>query len=499
MRKPPADPPFGPVPFAGLRLPFVDRFGQFVHADWPEKVRDPSELAADLRAERAALRPPPASWDRFGGWRDGPALEATGAFRVERLDGRWRLVDPDGRLFFSYGLDTLRHYTDAPNGHRHPAWYETEPPPNGRMAFTHWNLQRKFGKIDYLADYYDFILRRLDDWGFNTIGRWSARRLPLLERRPYLLLLDSPARAPRIPGTRHYDPYHPDFARRFAEGVAAQTRDPDVARAADDPFCIGLSIDNEPPFGGMIGAMLAQDASGCPAKNAFLAAVRARHPDLGALNAAWGTAFPTWPAVAALAAPVPGPGFAADASAFLLDWLRRTFSAARAAVKALAPRRLYFACAFGGADAPPVAWDAAAEHADALLADVHLRGVESWRPLGTGAARVGTADSVDQSLVCECEEVSVGEINSAIERLDVNGLTDLRRRTRMGMGTCQGELCGCRAAGLLAKAHGCTDRARTDLQEFMTERWKGMYPIGWGDALREAEYTQWVYKHVLGV
>ena len=119
--------------------------------------------------------------------------------------------------------------------------------------------------------------------------------------------------------------------------------------------------------------------------------------------------------------------------------------------------------------------------------------------LGTAAARVQAADSLDQSLICECEEVSVGEINSAIERLDVSGLTDLRRRTRVGMGTCQGELCGCRAAGLLAKAHGCTDRARQDLRDFMTERWKGMYPIGWGDALREAEYTQWVYKHVLGV
>ena len=71
--------------------------------------------------------------------------------------------------------------------------------------------------------------------------------------------------------------------------------------------------------------------------------------------------------------------------------------------------------------------------------------------LGTGAARIQSADSLDQSLICECEEVSVGEINSAIERLDVNGLTDLRRRTRVGMGTCQGELCGCRAAGLSAK------------------------------------------------
>ena len=119
--------------------------------------------------------------------------------------------------------------------------------------------------------------------------------------------------------------------------------------------------------------------------------------------------------------------------------------------------------------------------------------------LGSGAARMKDNSVLEQSLICECEEVSVGEINSAIERLDVSSLTDLRRRTRVGMGTCQGELCACRAAGLLVKAHGCVDRDREDIRDFMTERWKGMYPIGWGDALREAEYTQWVYKHVLGV
>ena len=56
-----------------------------------------------------------------------------------------------------------------------------------------------------------------------------------------------------------------------------------------------------------------------------------------------------------------------------------------------------------------------------------------------------------------------------------------------------------RAAGLLAKAHGCVERERADLVDFMRERWKGNLPIGWGDTLREAEYTQWVYKHVLGL
>ena len=119
--------------------------------------------------------------------------------------------------------------------------------------------------------------------------------------------------------------------------------------------------------------------------------------------------------------------------------------------------------------------------------------------MGSRVSRIRSEDRRDESLVCECEEVSVGEVNEAIDRMDVNSLTDLRRRTRVGMGTCQGEFCACRAAGLLAKAHGCVERERKDIASFLQERWKGNFPIGWGDTLREAEYTQWVYKHVLGL
>ena len=119
--------------------------------------------------------------------------------------------------------------------------------------------------------------------------------------------------------------------------------------------------------------------------------------------------------------------------------------------------------------------------------------------LGTGASRIDSSEPADKALVCECEEVSVGEVRHAIANQNVSTLTDLRRRTRIGMGTCQGGFCACRAAGLLAQAHGCTQRARADLGDFLQERWKGSFPIGWGDTLREAEYTQWVYKHVLGL
>lgn len=106
----------------------------------------------------------------------------------------------------------------------------------------------------------------------------------------------------------------------------------------------------------------------------------------------------------------------------------------------------------------------------------------------------------DNSLVCECEEVSVGEVKYALDHLDVKGLIDLRRRTRVGMGTCQGELCACRAAGVMYKENKlCIKKAKEEVVTFLNERWKGVYPIAWGDTLRESEYTAWVYESVCGL
>lgn len=119
--------------------------------------------------------------------------------------------------------------------------------------------------------------------------------------------------------------------------------------------------------------------------------------------------------------------------------------------------------------------------------------------VGAKADKIPFEDDYAGSLVCECEEVPVSEVDAAIEHLDVHNLVDLRRRTRVGMGTCQGELCACRAAGRLAEATNCTEKAREDLKSFMNERWKGMYPVAWGETLRESAYTQWTYSEVLGL
>lgn len=118
---------------------------------------------------------------------------------------------------------------------------------------------------------------------------------------------------------------------------------------------------------------------------------------------------------------------------------------------------------------------------------------------GTFAEKISTKDKYDDSLVCECEGVTVGEINYAIDNLHVKKLVNLRRRTRVGMGTCQGGLCACRAAGLMTKAHNCADKAKADMADFIQERWKGMNPIAWGDTMNEAQFMSWIYEGVCGL
>lgn len=100
----------------------------------------------------------------------------------------------------------------------------------------------------------------------------------------------------------------------------------------------------------------------------------------------------------------------------------------------------------------------------------------------------------DSRIVCECENVTIGEIKYAVQHQGVRTLEDLRRRTRVGMGTCQGTFCISKAAAALAEALGDPSRAEALEREYLTERWKGMRPVGWGDTLREMEFMQKVYK-----
>ena len=86
--------------------PLVDEFGQWVHADWPGKAKSLEQLKAAWTAEEKSLEAVHSEYCRYGGYPETKA-KATGFFRVEKIDGKWWFVDPDGHLFFSAGSDSI--------------------------------------------------------------------------------------------------------------------------------------------------------------------------------------------------------------------------------------------------------------------------------------------------------------------------------------------------------------------------------------------------------
>ena len=133
------------------------------------------------------------------------------------------------------------------------------------------------------------------------------------------------------------------------------------------------------------------------------------------------------------------------------------------------------------------------------------------------------AEPWKKALLCECERVTVAEFEQVASEETSHSLNDIRRRTRMGMGTCQGSFCGIRGigavveAGLLPEACApCTTMpsipdvpetacpaagisASEWLRRFQEERWKGIRPVLWGTELREIELARSLYGATLNI
>ena len=106
----------------------------------------------------------------------------------------------------------------------------------------------------------------------------------------------------------------------------------------------------------------------------------------------------------------------------------------------------------------------------------------------------------DAQLICECEMVTRGKLEDAIRRRATTNLDDIRRLLRLGMGPCQGGFCIYRATGILHGLDGlAAEQANRALSHFLHERWKGMWPILYGDQLRQVRLDDWIFQGVLGI
>jgi len=218
-------------------FPFVDKFGQYLYGEWPGKTRTTEDIIAQKNDEQEDLRsnPGPSDWDKYGGWNNGPKLKAIGHFRVEKYQNKWWLVDPDGNLFWSQGIDCVIFSQNTPVAGREN--YFTAVPPNGDYRLA--NLLLKYNNLwnisprDTAAS---TIHTRLRSWGINTIANWSDAYIYGQRRTPYTATLSSGI-PKRMPSKLDEAEFRATCAARLARGVNERTK--------NDPWCIGYFVDNE--------------------------------------------------------------------------------------------------------------------------------------------------------------------------------------------------------------------------------------------------------------
>jgi glycerol-3-phosphate dehydrogenase len=104
-----------------------------------------------------------------------------------------------------------------------------------------------------------------------------------------------------------------------------------------------------------------------------------------------------------------------------------------------------------------------------------------------------------EEILCDCELVQREEVEAFLKEEKFRDLQDILHRTRLAKGTCQGGFCVYRLIGVLhhlGKAGGDSNRT---LKAFLEERWRGIHPVLWGTALKEAELIESIYKGIFNL
>jgi hypothetical protein len=322
--------------------PYVDTYGQSIHASFPGKIQTDSDLRSAAAEEQTKLAAwgMPSGYDAWGGvlnagWRDA----ATRFFHVVRHNGVWWLISPAGNPCFYIGLDTGplttgnntpvtgREWEFAALPARTPpynaAWSSGDWGNSGiaSVSFDTWNMIRKYGNDAWRTTAANLAVQRMKAWGFSGFGKWSgdAGNLPIL---PVLGGYNLPLLK------RHPDVFDPQVQELFRASLRQQ-----MQARVNDPLILGWSYGSEydeivtpDEVAGILGM-----SGATPAKRALVD--HALHAIYGgnvaAMAAAWG----------ANATPKPP---AADIETLRQYYADRYYGFIYQTVKSIDPNHLYF-------------------------------------------------------------------------------------------------------------------------------------------------------------
>lgn len=330
--------------------PFVDKFGQYMYTDWRDKIHSEEDLRANDEQENKDLddHTGACNWNKYGGWEDGPQLAPTGRFRIEKYNGKWWFVDPEGKLFWSHGLDCVEYGIQSQTRIDGCEQYFSWLPEEGSdlyvnrewrgdrykmLSFHKVNLERKYGENCEEVSH-NKLHKRLRSWGMNTIGNWSDSEIYLMRRTPYVLTSYS------MKTGLVADPYAEGFQDDLVRNLSAR------ADEINDHWCLGVFIDNELKWGVKWGAKIAEQIQVAPqdqpAKLVLKDKLKDKYGTVEELNNSWGSSFSDWTAF--LKNEDIFPGAEADMREFMKEFTTRYYASCHDAVKTVAPDLLYLGC-----------------------------------------------------------------------------------------------------------------------------------------------------------
>ena len=259
-----------------------------------------------------------------------------GFFHVEKRDGVWWLINPDGSPTLSTGVDEIGYAPDRVRG-AGPSHYR-------EAAEKIYSDQSAWGAV---------ALARLRSWGFNTIGAWSDRELWTRDA-PYTVILNIAGHAGADwQHGKPLDVYDPRF-----EEAAKKIVETECASRAQDRNLIGYFSDNEMRWGPdwrgketMLQMYLefSQDAPGRREAREFLR--QHYNGDISQLNQAWGASAKDFEDIPSSAGTET---FKSDANQFLGMMAARYFQVCARAIHGADPNHLYFGARFAGKVPDPV-------------------------------------------------------------------------------------------------------------------------------------------------
>ena len=136
----------------------------------------------------------------------------------------------------------------------------------------------------------------------------------------------------------------------------------------------------------------------------------------------------------------------------------------------------------------------------------HRLGENEERRASTGLVRGGDPEAVpmskklDDQIICECELMSRKMFTDLLAEQPDATFDDLRRQLRLGMGPCQGGFCSMRATGVAVEEGNIdAERATGLLRLFLKNRWIGLWPILYGEQVRQTVLDDWIFQGTFDV